>query len=83
MEEEMESKFDEAQREMEERTNARAQYLREMYEAEIRKHQERVKELGSGGSKNASEIKKLKEKMAEFEGKWRKIYSFFKRCTVM
>ena len=81
--EEMQSKFDKARREMEGRMNARVQYLQEMYEAEIRKYQERVKELESGANENAEEIKKMREKIAEFEGKWRKIYLFFKRCTVM
>ena len=60
---EMQPKFDEARREMEERTDARVQYLREMYEAEIRKYRERVKELESEGNKNTSEIKKMKEEI--------------------
>ena len=79
----MESKFDGARREMEERMNAREQYLRDMYEAEIRKYQDRVKELESEGSRNASEIKKIKKKLAEYEEKLRNIRSVFKKCTVM
>jgi len=81
--EEMESKFDKARREMEERMNARVRYLRGKYEAEIQKYRERVKELESEGNKNASEIKKIKEKMAELEEQLRKIYRFFKKCTIM
>ena len=71
--EEMQSKFEEARLEMEARMNARIEAqmvkLRETYGAEIQQYQERIKELESEGGDNTSQIKSLREKVAELHKK--------------
>ena len=58
---------------MEERISTRfeeqVRRLREEYEAEIRKYEAKVKELGQDGHENASQITSLKMTMAEFRKK--------------
>ena len=80
---EMQSKFDQARREMEERINARfeAQVMRiqEGYEAEIRKYEMRVKELERGGLENASQIESLRKTMGEL----RKKANEYRKCSIM
>ena len=80
---EMQSKFDQARREMEERINARfeAQVLRiqEGYETEIRKYEDRVRDLELGGRENASQIASLRNTMAEL----RKRANEVRKCTIM
>ena len=70
---EMRSTFEVARREMEERISLRFEErlrrLREEYEAEIQKYEEKVRELERDGHKNSSEITSLKMTMAELRKK--------------
>jgi len=81
--EEMQSKFEDARREMEERINARheaqVKKMQETYDAMLRGHEDRMKELVQDKINNASQIKTLEEEMGDLRrraGEWRP-------CTIM
>ena len=81
--EEMRSRFEEARREMEERISARFEErmrrIQEGYEGEIRRYENRVKELERDGLKNASQIAYLRKKMAELRQKVNEV----RKCIIM
>ena len=81
--EEMKSKFEEARREMEERISARFQGLmgriQEEHEEEIRRYEDRVKELERNGLENASKITSLGEVVEELREK----VNGMSKCVIM
>jgi chromosome segregation ATPase len=70
---EMGSMFERARREMEERINARFETqmkrIQETYEAEIRKYEDKVKELERNGREHRSQINQLRNMIADLRKK--------------
>ena len=80
---EMESKFEKARQEMEERIKARVEAqmkgVREVYEAQIREYEEKIKELERDGRGNTPQVNSIKKMLAELR---RKVNEAM-RCIIM